>query len=83
MVAHLTAFGYTAYTHISVRDTPGTPCDIVFSLQDGRTPLMVVSARGQAECVKVLLAGGAQANHKSKVGTVQGWIQDFWIDIWW
>ena len=42
---------------------------------------MVVSARGQAECVKVLLAGGAQANHKSKVGTVQGWIQDFWIDV--
>ena len=42
---------------------------------------MVVSARGQAKCVKVLLAGGAQANHKSKVGTVQGWTQDFWIDV--
>ena len=39
---------------------------------------MAASAVGHVECVKVLLAGGAQANHQDKVGTVQGWIQGFW-----
>ena len=38
------------------------------SLQDGGwTPLMRASARGHAECVKLLLDRGAQANLQSKV----------------
>ena len=54
---------------------------MTFSLQDGNTPLMVASLCGHVECVKLLLAGGAQANHQDEVGTVQGWIQGFWIGV--
>ena len=36
---------------------------------------MIASGYGYVECVKLLLARGAQANHQAKVGTVQGWIQ--------
>ena len=50
-------------------------------VQDGHTPLMEASEYGHVECVKALLAGGAQANHQDKVGTVQGWIQSFWKGV--
>ena len=41
---------------------------IYFTLsQDGLTPLMRASYRGNTECVAVLLDRGAQANQKDKV----------------
>ena len=54
---------------------------MTFSLKDGDTPLMGASLTGHVECVKVLLAGGAQANLQNKVGTVQGSIQGFWKGV--
>ena len=54
---------------------------MTFSLQDGHTALMYASGSGHVECVKLLLAEGAQANHQAKVGTVQGWIQGFWKGV--
>ena len=70
-----------AHLHICVRDIHGTPCNITISLQNGDTPLMEASRYGHVECVQRLMAVGAQANHQSKVGTVQGWIQGFWKGV--
>ena len=42
---------------------------------------MAASAAGHVDCVKLLLAGGAQAHLQNKVGTVQGWIQGFWKGV--
>ena len=53
-----------------VCDIGGTPCDMHFCLQDGRTPLIEASGGGHVECVKLLLDRGAQANHRSKVSAV-------------
>ena len=50
-------------------------------LQDGNTPLIAALVAGHVECVKLLLAKGAQANHQEKVGSVQGWIQGFWKGV--
>ena len=45
---------------------------------------MYATASGHVECVKLLLAGGAQDNHQNKVGTVQGWIQyKAFGKVWW
>ena len=66
--------------HICVRDIPGTH-PVTFSLQDGHTSLLEASIAGHVECVKLLLAGGAQTNHQNKVGTVQRWIQSFWKGV--
>ena len=73
LFALLLTFG----THL----TPGMPCDVAFSLQDGRTPLRAASAAGHIDCVKLLLDGGTQANHHDEVGTVQGWIQGIWTCV--
>ena len=41
---------------------------MTFSLQTGYTPLMLASVAGHVECVKLLLARGAQTNHQNMVG---------------
>ena len=40
---------------------------MTFALQDGKTPLLYVSACGHLECMKVLLDHGAFPNHQDKV----------------
>ena len=40
------------------------------SLQDGYTALMKALARGQVECIKVLLDRGAEVNMQNKVSGV-------------
>ena len=53
-----------------IKDISGTWCDMASSVQDGNTALMMASACGHVECVKVLLDRGAQANLQNKVSTV-------------
>ena len=43
---------------------------MIFSLQDGLTPLVAASFVGHVDCLKVLLERGAQANHQRKVSAV-------------
>ena len=39
------------------------------SLQDGRSPLMVVASRGDVECLQLLLDKGADVSHQDKVSS--------------
>ena len=56
---------------------------MTFSLQNGNTALIGASQAGRVDCVKLLLAEGAQADHQNKlqVGIVQDWIQGFWKGV--
>ena len=49
---------------------PDTHCDMAFSLQDERTPLMCASGAGHVECMHALLDKGAQVNILNKVSVV-------------
>ena len=39
------------------------------SLQDGRSPLMVVASEGNVECLQLLLDKGADVNQQDKVSS--------------
>lgn len=44
--------------------------DMLLSLKNGRTPLMVASRVGHLTCVQLLLDWGAQVNHQDQVSAV-------------
>ena len=46
------------------------PYTVLYSLQDGQTPLMEALSEGHVECVKLLLDKGAPVDHQDRVSAV-------------
>ena len=46
------------------------PYTVLYSLQDGRTPLMEALSEGHVECVRLLLDKGALVDHQDNVSAV-------------
>ena len=47
----------------------GTSCDVYLSLQDGQSPLMVATSRGNVQCLQLLLDKGADVSQQNKVSS--------------
>ena len=59
----------TVFKGWSCNSISDSSCDVYFSVQDGRSPLMVAASGGKVKCLQLLLDKGADVNHQDEVSS--------------